>query len=309
MMKRGNNNCDKEEKDMFRRTINITAVASLLIMVICLFAAGSIYADTGLKLEEKRIDVDKLKDTRECAIYLDESSDEWIVDAIVSKKGVVEISEVEKKYLAVDVVGVGDVVIRVTGSDGSIAEVPVHVGEKGFKKHLKLETSVEGLYYGEREVEVYTVSGAKVSLKIGKDKYAAKNAGESAVAKFKLRKMYDVKTKVRVSITKGGVTYTGTEKVINRSGVLWINAKGKTFSVYACNVHKGDSVEIKYAGRTYKKKFKKTCASKTLKIKAKAKIKKKAKVKVALKSKYNSTLMKYNLKLKKGNAQTSPYGW
>ena len=182
-----------------------------------------------------------------------------------------------------------------------IGEVKITVNEAGLKRFLK-EYHFLGEnsgVYGTKKLKVEGPPGASYKIKIEKNTYTGTFA-ENGWATISLKKLYKYKTKITYSITSGGVTATFTEKIGNITDIAMFKAlKGKKkIKIRVENVHKGDVVAVKYAGKTYKKKIKKNYHGKStnVTIKLKKKLKKGKKVTVIVNNKYKQKLAKVTRK-------------
>ena len=186
-----------------------------------------------------------------------------------------------------------------------IGEVKITVNEAGLKRFLK-EYHFLGEnsgVYGTKKLKVEGPPGASYKIKIEKNTYKGKFA-KDGWAKISLKKLYKYKTKIRYSITSGGVTATFTEKIGNITDIASFKAlKGKKkIKIRVENVHKGDVIAVKYAGKTYKKKLRKNYHGKStnVTIKLKQKLKKGKKVTVTVTNKYKQKLAKVTRKYHSG---------
>ena len=289
-----------------KRTITVISTAVLLLLLSCIYAVSNVYAAQDLKLSMDSIDLDK----NEGVMWLDreEYCDEMISKAEPSQEGIID-TDVDEDSVYIAAAGLGDTVLTVTGNEGTVIKVPVHVGEKALKAALEYTSDFFPLYYGDTDLRVDTRAGNKVTVKVGKDTYsgvAKKKKGDADHIDFKLKKVYNYGTKIKYTIEKDGVTYTYNTKIWSGSYVSKAKASKKTLTVTTYNCHKGDVLTVKYAGRKYTKKITKNHNRKSwkCKIKMKKKISKKAKMKVVLKNKYKTTLDRQTVKLKKGKWET-----
>ena len=194
--------------------------------------------------------------------------------------------------------------LTVTGDGGTTVPVSVHVGDKGLQLVMSELTFIKTVFYGEKKIGIEVIPGSNYELTIGDKKFTGATAVrdyDCTELWFDLDKVYDAGTKITLYTYNQGCSATITDKVIKDTWVERIKASGKTFSIKTFNLHKGDVVSIKYAGKTYSKKITsdKDRKSYTVKIKAKKKIAKNAKVTFTIKNKYKTKLQKKTVKLYK----------
>lgn len=295
---------------LFKR-LSVLAVAA--IAAICVFMAFSscrTYAAQDLELEKYDIDFDvDFISGGSVGIMRKEGCTETIKSAVADVQDVVcPFISSSKTWLFVYPIGKGETNIKVTGSEGTELTVTAKVSDAALQESLKFCSSSEDLDYGHSSIKVCSLPGAKVSVKIGNDKYKAftlpkkNNDSVSKTMKVKKGKMYNLKTKITVTFTKGSAKVTMKYKVVTASAVDLIAAKKKTVKVLCFDVHKGDKVKLTIGGKTYTKKIKKNYTNKyyTVKFKTRKNVKKNAKFKVVIRNKYKKTLHTAKDKLFRG---------
>ena len=212
-----------------------------------------------------------------------------IKSAVSSNEKVASVRTINYGILVIDPVGAGTAVITVTGEDSSTTKLDVTVTEAYFANSLKDSSSVWYCWYGNKKLEVSSQPGTKCTLKVGKEKHSFK-IGSKGYANVKLKKLYKIGTKITCTFKKGKYSATFKDKI---SSVTWfesVSAKKKTVKVTCYTLTKGDVIKLKYKGKTYTKKIKKSKAYSTVKFKVKNKVKKNAKLKITIKNKYKQKL-------------------
>ena len=297
----------------------ITAILLILALGIAAIAltTTSSYALADLSLDRMSVDfdVDLSKHSHYVEVHRAEGVTEKI-DSVVSSDPLVTVPAVgvTKGMFILTATGTGDTLVQVTGTDGTIIILPVHVGDSGFQKSLSSWSDIDTLKYGHTTFQVESFPGTRVSVKVGKDKYktftmpAAK--GDDIVSSKKVKvdkRTYNVGTKVTVTFTNGSAKATRTAKVKSETNMTDAAASGKTFKASCWDLHKGDTVRLTVANKTYTKKIKKNHTSKyyNVKITTRKTIKQNAKFKVVIKNKYKKTLDTCKAKLYKGKWSAS----
>lgn len=222
-----------------------------------------------------------------------------IKSAVSSNEKVASVRVTNYGILVVDPVGVGKAVITVTGEDSSTTKLDITVTDAYFINCLKDKSSVWNCWYGSKKLEVNSQPGAKCTLKVGKEKHSFK-IGNKGYVNVKLKKLYKIGTKVTCTFKKGKYSFTSKDKI---SSVTWfesVNAKKKTVKVTCYTLTKGDVVKLKYKGKTYTKKIKKSKSYSTVKFKVKNKVKKNAKLKITIKNRYKQKLYSETVVLDNG---------
>lgn len=290
------------------RRISVTGAAiAAMILMIFLFSAGQVYAAGDLKLTKTSYDLDEPEELCWSFIHKEQGCAEDISTITVSRPGVVYADSKPRAYdgaYRMQAIGIGDVTLTVSGTEGTVIPVDVHVSAKGLQYVMDELTLIKGMSYGDTKVGIEFIPGSNFELKVGGETFtgaAAVKDQDLTTMWFQLKKMYNAGTKITLTVNNQGCTSTVNDKVLKDTWVEKIKASKKTFSLKTYNLHKGDIVSIKYSGRKYSKKItsNKHQKSYTVKIKVKKKIAKNAKVTFQIKNKYKTSLEKKTVKLRK----------
>lgn len=181
--------------------------------------------------------------------------DREIVRAKSSNKKVASV-KVSEGSMQVKPKKKGKTTITVTDRSGKKTKVKVTVS-KGWKKaNLKYNTSAY-VYYSDKKAYVYSKPHTRVKVRIGGKTYK-KKTNKYGYCFVKIKKHYKLKTKFRVTVRKGGVSYVYKGKVESNT---WAGRNG---TIYTCNSYipvivynavKGDTLYVSANGKTYKKKI------------------------------------------------------
>lgn len=215
--------------------------------------------------------------------YLNDEDDDWFWNAddsedIVDAKSTNEkVATVGFKAYCVTIhpVGVGKCDAIATDAKGNKATIHVTVEKSFIAEKLKHYTSLHNTWYGTKGIKVESLLGATGKLKIGSKTYKftipQKGNYITGEKRVKINKVFKLNSKVTctVSVKSNGTTVTATVKD-KLNGVTAIDkavAKKKTLTISMFNLHKGDTIKVKYKGRTYSKKIKKDKDDKYSKVK------------------------------------------
>ncbi len=301
----------EEVLKMIKRTISITTAIITGIIAVMILISGEAFADSGLTLDRTSIDMDKLNEA-ELTVRAGDNSGESIEAVSASKKGIVAVELEKYRSFTITAIGKGDTTLKVTGDEGSVVSIPVHVGAKALKKSLKSNTDSYEVFYGTKKLNMTTIPGAKVTVKIGKAKYTATapKLGDDRYdsdVKVKFKKLHDVRSAIRVSVKKDGVSHSFMRKIVTEADVSYVGASKKNLEVVADYITKGDKLTVKYAGKTYTRKAKKSKGFYTFKIKTRKAVKKNAKLTFTLRTKYGTKLSSRKVKLQNGEYSNDLY--
>ena len=219
-----------------------------------------------------------------------------IASAVSSNTKVASVRSASPGILVVDPVGEGTAFITVTGEDSSTVKLEVVVTKNYFTNCLRDKSFISYFWYGSKKLEITSQPKAKCTLKIGKEKHSFK-VDSDGNAKVKLKKVYKIGTKLTCKFTYGKYSVTIKDKVASATGFDAVNASKKTVKISCYALHKGDAVNLKYKGKTYKKKVEKNKDYSTVKFSLKNKVKKNAKLKITIKNKFKQKLYSETIKL------------
>ena len=215
----------------------------------------------------------------------------------------------EKWSLNVHPVGIGNCDVTATDVDGNKAVIHVKVKPQYFVSLLRRDTRIYHTWYGSKKLIITSTPGTNGKVKVGRDtyKFAIPKTSEGPIEEYKIRlkKVYPLKTKIRItaSNTSNGQKYTmtRTEKIGALNYVVKAAATKKKLKLTVYNLHKGDIVQVIYKGKKYKKTIKKNRDSKNYSVtfKTKKKLTKRATFKVKILNKSKKTLDSEKIKLSK----------
>ena len=164
--------------------------------------------------------------------------------------------------------GVGKCDATATDENGNTATIHVTVAPSYMKDYLKHMTELENVWYGTKKIIVNSMLGATGKLKIGSKtyKFSLPKTGKETWStwsekKVKIDKVFKLNTKVKctISYVSNGtkVTTTLTDKLTAATSALEARGKKKSLTLKIFNLHKGDTVRVKYKGKTYTRKINK----------------------------------------------------
>ena len=150
--------------------------------------------------------------------------------------------------------------------------------------------------YGQHNFTYYP----KGTMKIGKTTYKF-TVGESGRVKIKLKKVYKLNTKIKVTVTHNGYTVTRNFKFYSGASFDEVKASKHKVKILTNNLHRGDTIKVIYKKKAYTYKVKKNydCKYKLFAIKVKKTIKKNSSLKIKIVNKDKKTLMVQKIKLDK----------
>ena len=306
-------------KATIKRITSITALILLIAaaaFVITSLTPDNAYAAQDLELEKTTVDFDadadpengyveiKVKDGCTEKVASAQSEDPYIVHAKPDYS--------YGQYVELYAQGLGDATVTVTGTEGTVITLHATVTDKALQAAMSYYMYAEHVFYGQKRFYVDNVAGATVTAKFGKDTYTATIPDDDYVYStvyIDLDKFYDYKSKVVVIVEKDGATASRTYNIDTLTSVDAAKAKKKKLKVECYDLHKGDKVYLKIAGKTYTKKVTKNYHRKAtwLTFSTKKNIKKNASFKVTVKNKYKKTLVVKKAKLKKYRYEEPDY--
>ena len=212
-------------------------------------------------------------DEEEGWVYITEGSDE-IAEAWSTDDDVATV-RCDKKYVSIDPMGVGECDAVAKDVNGKTAEVHVKVENSYMADYLKDSTCLYNTWYGTKKIVVDSIPGATGKLKVGNKTFKftiPKTTKHPTMVKtVNIKKVFKLNTKVicTISMKSNGKKVTTTLKDKLAAGTSVQDAKGKkkTLTLNIFNLHKGDTVKVKYKGRTYTKKITKDKDNKNSKVK------------------------------------------
>ena len=270
----------------------------MVCLAIPLFTDNS-YAGGDFVLESDSIVFDE---------YSAEDSTEWIYtaggsvaikDAVSADENVATVTHTQSRII-VDPVKEGKTTITVTGINDLTFTVQVTVDRSYFTQRLKNYLSLSNYWYGTQKIYVYVYPGSKGTMKIGKTTYKF-TVGESGSVKIKLKKVYKLNTKIKVTVTHNGYTVTRNFKIYSGASFDEVKASKHKVKILTNNLHKGDTIKVIYKKKAYTYKVKKNydCKYKLFAIKVKKTLKKNSSLKIKIVNKDKKTLMVQKIKLDK----------
>ncbi len=282
-----------------RKFISILLAVMMVIAFMPVFAAPS-HAAGNLILEATKVTFDSNSGGDNEWIFTADGSDA-IKTAVVEDGSIATVSVSELgSWIIVYPVKDGDTNIVLTGENGDVVNIPVHVDKSYFIQDLKDRTSLSNEWYGSKKVYITSYAGAKGTMKIGKDKYNF-TIGKSETKKIKLKRIYKLGTKIKITIKWKGYSAYVPFRIYSATTYDSLKASKHKVKVSTYNLHKGDYVKIIYKGKTYKKKITKDYDDKykTVTVKVKKTLKKNSKLKIRIVNKNKKTLVKDSVKLVK----------
>ena len=287
----------------------LIAAAAAAAVTVFMFTTLNVYAAQDLQLDRTEVDMDTEigQYSGMATVLAKEGCTEIITSADPADPSIVstEIS-VPGDEIFLYAVNAGETTVNVQGSQGTVIPVHVKIGDAAIQVALKNWSHIGDNYYGSPKLIVDTMPGAKVSVKVGKDKYKAITMpveSDAFVRKsMKLKKIYKLGTKVTATFTKGSAKVIKTYKIRRGTRTWGASAKGKKLKVQIWNAHKGDTIRLTIAKKTYTKKVTKNYNDKHHKFtfNTKSKIKKSAVFKITIKNKYKQKLESIQRKLHNG---------
>lgn len=248
---------------------------------------------------------------KEYYLVQDAPSVEKSIETVDSgNEDVVKIRDYDTISFKVEAVGEGETLIHVKvvyeDSEGYTRwenrSFKVTVTKDYMISRLKRQMFISDCWYGSKKLTVLSRPNTSGTLTVGKDKFSVK-FGSSGEKTIKLKKLYNLNTKVSFKVTDGGYTATVNYKMSSNTESYEYKASKKYVKVTCFNLHKGDIIKVKYKNRTTTKKVKKNYnyKDKTYKIYTKRRLTKSAKFTVTIVNKKKKTLHKIKVKLENGN--------
>lgn len=198
----------------------------------------------------------------------------------------------------------GTVYVTVTSKSHNTATVKVTITKNYFKGWLQDETEMSRCWYGTTKIKVFSLPGAYGKLKVGKKTYTVKKLGKTGSRVIKLKSPSKLKllTPVVLTMKINGTSKTVKTKLYSQTDFDEVTGAKKTIKVRTFNVHKGDLVKVKFKGKTYTKKLKKSFddKSKTITFKVKKKVAKNASMTITILNKDKKKLRQRKIKLING---------
>ena len=233
-------------KAIYRRSILIIVV--LAVILAALTVSAHALAFKGLTSDGVTID-----DTG--FVTLETSDSEYVDEVKSSDETVASVMHGSSWYTSINIMpqGEGQCIITVTGKDGGVLTIPVKVTSGYTKEHLWENSDID-TYYGCKKLEMFSLEGAKVTVKVGKDKYGTYSIGSSTEKTIKLKRVYPLGTKITAAFKYKGVQATVTKKIGSRTAFDIVKSgrtSPKKLKVHCTALHKGDVVKVKYKGKVY----------------------------------------------------------
>ena len=198
----------------------------------------------------------------------------------------------------------GTVNVTVTSVAHNTDTVKVTITRNYFKGWLDEETEMARTWYGTTRIKVFSLPGAYGKLKVGKKTYTVKKLGKTGSRIIKLKSPSKLKllTPVVLTMKINGASKTVKTKLYSETDFYEVTGAKKTIKVRTFNVHKGDLVKVKFKGKTYTKKIKKSFddKSKTITFKVKKKVAKNASMTITILNKNKKKLRQRKIKLING---------
>lgn len=165
------------------------------------------------------------------------------------------------------------------------------------KNQLKDEVSLECNWYGSKKLEVYAEPETKGTITISGKTYKY-DLQDKSKATIKLKKVYPLRTSIKLKANNYGVTITKSYKFKNETWLSSAFITGKKVEADCFNLHKGDVVKLTFKGKTYTKKITKNFDNrkKTVVFKLKKKPAFDAKMKVVIVNKSKKNLFKRSIR-------------
>lgn len=283
---------------VFRRCLFIGFVALFMVCLAIPFALVESHAGGDFALESDTVVFDKNS----------EGSNEWlftadgsvaIKDAVSADESIATVTH-EQSWIIVYPVKEGKTTITVTGINDFKFTVNVTVDKSYFTQEIKNYLTLENCWYGTKKVYVGVYSGSKGTMKIGKTTYKF-TVGKSGRVKIKLKKVYKLNTKIKVTVKYNG--YTVAKNFTFYPGATYDEVKASKHKVKMLthNLHKGDIVKVIYKKKAYTYKAKKNYDSKDkhIAIKVKKTLKSNSTLKIKIVNKDKKTLLVEKIKLNK----------
>lgn len=275
---------------------------SILLVVVIVFAfmpliAMPSYADDPFEMETDSVSFNS--GTEDNSEWVFTTSGSANIKNAVSADANIATVEFTTGWIKVYPVSPGETTITVTAVNDKTASVKVTVVEEYFVRQLKYRTYIENCWYGTKKLHIMTDAGATGSVKIDKNTYKF-TADESGDADIKLKKVYKLNTKIKITVTSGAYTASvNNYKFWAATTFDNVSASKHKVQMECFNLHKGDVVKVVYKGKTYKKKISKDYDNKTSKVTVKIgkTLKKNSTLKVSIVNKDKKTLTSTKFKL------------
>ena len=235
-------------RTIYKHSILIMAIASVILAMLTVSAHALAFKD----LTSDGVTID---DTGFVELELETSDPETIANVTSSDETVASVTRGSTWYTAIDIIpqGEGECLITVTGSAGNEINIPVKVTSGYTREHLKENSDID-TYYGYKKLEMFSLEGAKVTVKVGKDKYGTYSIGSSTEKTINLKKVYPLGTKITATFKYKGVQTSVTNKIGSRTSfdiVKSSRTSPKKLKVHCTALHKGDVIKVKYKGKVY----------------------------------------------------------
>ena len=272
---------------------------SLFPLLFLLIRTTPAYAEPALKLQRNSVTF-RADSGDDEEIMIDENDSAEIASA-KSENSKIAAAQASTDTVTITPKHVGSTKITVTGKDGSTAVINVKITRAFFKSYLSRQTHLSNCWYGTGKLVITGDPGTTGTVRIGTDTYKY-STGSKYRAVIKLKKVYKLNAKVRVTIKNHGCSYSFKTKLSSDTRFYDVRAKGKTIKVETFNVHKGDIVKVSYKGKTYSRKIRKNKDGKlyTVRLTAKKRVKKNASLTIQIINKKKKTLYQETIKLSKG---------
>lgn len=286
--------------DAMRKKLEYALIFIAASFILFLLSCNTAYADT-LEMKKDTVIFNNHSDFS-CEVFTKPGSVP-ITGAKSTNKKVVEVRvhRWDKDKVELWPWRPGHATIVVQGKGGLYALIHVKVTRKFIKKQLRYCIKSSYFHYGDRKLHIYGYKGMRGSLKIKNDIYRFKARKYGFDSRVRLKKIYPLNTKVKVTLRFASVKVRRTLKCKSDTYLYSIYTHGKFAYLGISCLHKGDKVKFKYKGRTATRRIKKTNSQETIvTVKSKRRISKSARVLITVTNKYNQTLLRDAHKLKNG---------
>ena len=295
-----------------KRIVTILCALVVILMIIPFVSGQKAHAMANFELDRTELTFTAESDEYEtiaitkdsCSIKSLKNNDPDIFTAVI-KNGYYSTGKDDYMYIWPLKEGTGT--MTVTGVDGTDITVTIIVKAEALQSQVQDKTYIRHCWYGTKKLVVESINGASGTVKVGKDKYKF-SVGSSGKTTVKLKKVYPLNTKVKLTAKCGIFEKKVSEKLTSWTQINYVKASKKKLKLTLDNVHKGDVVKVTYKGKTYTKKIKKDKDNKTYKttITVKNSLTKKAKLTLKIVNKDKKTLFSEKVKLKNWEFDYNP---
>ena len=192
-------------------------------------------------------------DTAETIFVHKDGSWDNFADAVSSDDNVATVYvTAEEDRLVIDAVKMGTCTITVTDKKGQKKDLKVVVTKQYESSRIGFETDLSRAWYGTRAIEISTVPNCKGTLKIRGDVYKF-SVGKSGEKTVRLKRVYKLNEKLTLTLQRKGAKCVLKRKLNSQTFSCSVNGRKKEIRVDVSNLHKGDVIQVKHRGKTYKK--------------------------------------------------------